>query len=270
MGYFKMEETYISNFNKIQEGQQNSTLMACSDKVTMWNVVGVQGALLSTFIQPIYINSLFVSNDHFDYDVFVHSFYGRVNEQLLNSYLGNDSPGYQLNCHKVGNCKPKNFEQDFDFSVSKSVLSKLLFNLKWFLLFCYYQLPKTGSKCSSQSINWYRPLRSTTSTPIEIINSRKGTLFEDETKQSRLSKSSFAQRYSHLLAKHPQMATMKISSVVPNKLLRSKNKGTYQHLKEQSIAYQNAKEALIATCEESDLGKWIHLCGGITDMFSLE
>lgn len=63
---------------------------------------------------------------------------------------------------------------------------------------------------------------------------------------------------------------MKIASKVePTKVLRSKNKGTYQHLKEQSIAYQNAKEALIATCEESGLGKWVHLCGGVTDMFSL-
>lgn len=113
-----MEETYISNFCKIQEGEQSSTFMACSDKVAKWNVVGIQGAVLSAFIQPIYLSSLLVSDDHFDYDTFVESFYGRVNKNLLKSYLKDNSFGYKLNCHKIGNYKPKSFEFDFDLSVS--------------------------------------------------------------------------------------------------------------------------------------------------------
>lgn len=130
-------------------------------------------------------------------------------------------------------------------------------------------MPKIGPKCSSQSVNWYRSIYDTIPTFVEILNSRKGTLFDDETKQSRLSKKSFVQQYKNLLFKHPQILSMKVSKIDAKMFTRSINKGTYQHLKEQSTAYQNAKESFIATCEESKLGKWIHFCSGAADIFPL-
>ncbi len=87
---------------------------------------------------------------------------------------------------------------------------------------------------------------------------------------SRLSKYYFVQQHKDLLKLCPLLNPLsKLDESEANRLKRKKNRGTYQNLKEQSIDYQNAKDAFITTLEEMGLGSWYHAEGG-HDMFSIE
>ena len=52
------EQEPVQQFEALMEGEEDLLIMSCSDKLLMWNTVGLQGGLYSAFLMPIYIDSL--------------------------------------------------------------------------------------------------------------------------------------------------------------------------------------------------------------------
>ncbi|XP_073837900.1 uncharacterized protein [Musca autumnalis] len=49
---------YQQSWNSIKSAKEPLLIMSCSDKIARWNVLGLQGSLLSTLTEPIYLYSI--------------------------------------------------------------------------------------------------------------------------------------------------------------------------------------------------------------------
>lgn len=72
----------MQTFDGIAQGERLVT-MSCSDKLTRWNVLGLQGNLLSNLIDPIYLDSMSIGSV-FNIDHMKRTIYGRI-ENVINN-----------------------------------------------------------------------------------------------------------------------------------------------------------------------------------------
>ncbi|GJQ69470.1 Adar [Trypoxylus dichotomus] len=80
----------IQTWDGVIQGERLLT-MSCSDKIARWNVLGLQGALLAHFIDPIYLETIALGSLFNELHLY-RAIYGRINDTLQGL-----SPPYRLN-----------------------------------------------------------------------------------------------------------------------------------------------------------------------------
>uniref|UniRef100_A0A182P2A5 A to I editase domain-containing protein n=1 Tax=Anopheles epiroticus TaxID=199890 RepID=A0A182P2A5_9DIPT len=193
----------IQTWDGVLQGQRLLT-MSCSDKISRWNVLGLQGSLLASIIEPIYLHSIVLGSLLHPAHMY-RAICGRIESAIQGL-----PPPYRLN-------KPK-------LALMTSAESR------------------NQTKPPNFSINWI-----TNGTEVEIVNSFTGKLVNNNTntnKMSRLSKQSFYQRYSTVIASLPGIPLREV-------------KPTYFETKMSVAEYQQAKRELFAAFSKEDLGEWL-------------
>uniref|UniRef100_A0AAY4AM43 Double-stranded RNA-specific adenosine deaminase n=1 Tax=Denticeps clupeoides TaxID=299321 RepID=A0AAY4AM43_9TELE len=172
----------VPTWDGIQHGERLRT-MSCSDKILRWNVLGLQGALLSHFLHPVYLSSITLgylySHGHLTRAVCCRL--GRDGDQFAKSL----PKGYTLNHPEVGRVS-------------------------------VYDSTRHTSKTKESSVNWSIP----DGYSVEVLDGTKGKVDGPRLEVSRVSKSRMFRLFRELchhsgrsdLLKMPSYAHVKMAA----------------------------------------------------------
>nr|XP_061789542.1 double-stranded RNA-specific adenosine deaminase-like [Nerophis lumbriciformis] len=141
----------VPTWDGIQHGERLRT-MSCSDKILRWNVLGLQGALLTHFLHPIYLKSITLG--------YLYS-HGHLTRAVCcrlardgDAFSQSLPPPFQLNHPEVGRVS-------------------------------VYDSTRHTGKTKESSVNWSLPDH----TSVEVLDGTKGKLDGNKLGVSRVSKS---------------------------------------------------------------------------------
>ncbi|XP_072503217.1 double-stranded RNA-specific adenosine deaminase isoform X3 [Notamacropus eugenii] len=164
----------LPTWDGIQHGERLRT-MSCSDKILRWNVLGLQGAMLSHFLQPIYLSSVTLgylySQGHL-----TRAICCRLSKEE-SAFQEGLKPPYIVNHPKVGRVS-------------------------------VYDSARQTGKTKESSVNWCVTDRA----EIEILDGTKGKVDGPRLDVSRLSKRSMFSLFQQLCAHHNRKDLLRLVS----------------------------------------------------------
>ncbi|KAM9002759.1 double-stranded RNA-specific adenosine deaminase isoform X2 [Sarcophilus harrisii] len=164
----------LPTWDGIQHGERLRT-MSCSDKILRWNVLGLQGAMLSHFLQPIYLSSVTLgylySQGHL-----TRAICCRMSKEE-SSFREGLKPPYTVNHPKVGRVS-------------------------------VYDSTRQTGKTKESSVNWCVTDRA----EIEVLDGTKGKVDGPRLDVSRLSKRSMFSLFQQLCAHHNRKDLLRLVS----------------------------------------------------------
>lgn len=133
--------------------------MSCLDKLMRCNIVGIQGSLMTKFIDPVYYSSIIIG-EQFNRDQLYQALTERIADEMCNSRLPD----------------PFKFNVPQLYQVKRTSVASL-----------------TPPSAPNYSVHWNIPSYS-----VEYVSGATGKVLEDEKVYSRLSKRAFFVRYWRL------------------------------------------------------------------------
>ncbi|XP_051722695.1 double-stranded RNA-specific adenosine deaminase [Ctenopharyngodon idella] len=150
----------VPTWDGIQHGERLRT-MSCSDKILRWNVLGLQGALLSHFIHPVYLRSITLG--------YLYS-HGHLTRAVC-CRLARDGDAFKKSL-------PANFTLNHPEVGRVSV----------------YDSARHTSKTKESSVNWSQPDQLS----VEVLDGTKGKVDSLKMEVSRVSKSNLFRLFQAL------------------------------------------------------------------------
>ena len=211
-------------------GGQRLLTMSCSDKIAKWNVVGLQGSLISHFLaEPVYLDGVILGS-LYHAEHLARAVYGRLDGQHWQP-TGN-----------IADIEDHEEEPLPDgFRLNKPLLTGIS-----------NPEGRRPAKAPNVSVNW-----TTGDAGLEAVDATTGRDLREKSPPSRLCKRRLFERWAGLAGRLDASRKPAFGDAADIYLPLKLAAKCYSEVKEEAADYQRTKRQMIASFARRGLGRWI-------------